>query len=160
FQADGKWLQVVGVARQAKYSSFSEPPKAFFYVPLRQNFSIRVNLFIRTARAPVAIAAELAREIHTLDENLAPSQITTMRQSINLTALSSQQIAVGLVSIFGGLALVLATIGLYGVMSYAVSQSTRELGLRMALGAEPGHVLRLVISRGLLLTTIGIVLGG
>src|SRR5262249_117699 len=77
-QADGKWLQVVGVARQAKYSSFSEPPKAFFYVPLRQNFSIRVNLFIRTARAPVVIAAELAREIHTLDENLAPSQITTM----------------------------------------------------------------------------------
>jgi ABC-type antimicrobial peptide transport system permease subunit len=83
-----------------------------------------------------------------------------MRQSINLTALSSQQIAVGLVSIFGGLALVLATIGLYGVMSYAISQSTRELGLRMALGAEPGDVLRLVISRGLLLTTIGIVLGG
>jgi len=160
FQVNDKWMQVLGVAKQAKYWSFSEPPKPFFYVPLRQNFSTRVNLFIRTSRAPSAIAAGLAREIHTVDENLAPSEVITLRKAINRTALSSQQIAVGLLSIFGGLALVLATVGLYAVMSYAVSQSTRELGLRMALGAEPAHVMRLVISRGLLLTAMGILLGG
>ena len=78
---------------------------------------------------------------------------------MNLTALSSQRIVVALLGIFGGLALLLATIGLYGVMSYAVSQSTRELGLRMALGAAPSDLLWLVLSHGFALTAGGVVLG-
>jgi ABC-type antimicrobial peptide transport system permease subunit len=82
-----------------------------------------------------------------------------MREQINLSALASQKIAVGLLSIFGGLALLLAAIGLYGVMSYAVSQSTRELGLRMALGARASDVLRLVMSHGLALSAGGVLLG-
>ncbi|HEX7955257.1 MAG TPA: ABC transporter permease, partial [Burkholderiales bacterium] len=159
-QDGAKWMQVIGVAKLAKYSSFAEAPQAFFYVPLRQNFSLRANLFIRTSQTPAAIAAELTREIHTVDANLAPSEVITLRRAINRTSLSSQQIAVALLTIFGGLALLLATIGLYALMSYAVSQSTRELGLRMALGAQPADVLRLVISRGLLLTGTGILLGG
>src|ERR1700674_4009607 len=81
-----------------------------------------------------------------------------MREQVDRST-SSQQIAVGLLGIFGGLALVLAAIGLYGVMSYAVSQSARELGLRMALGAEAADLLRLVMSHGLALTAGGVVLG-
>jgi ABC-type antimicrobial peptide transport system permease subunit len=82
----------------------------------------------------------------------------SLQEQANRTT-SEQLVAVALVALFGGLALLLASIGLYGVMSYTVSQSTRELGLRMALGAAPSNVLRLVLSRGLLLTTTGIVIG-
>jgi len=160
FQVKDKWVRVIGVARMAKYGSYGEAPKTFFYVPLRQDFSIRVSLNIRTARDPVMIAGDLARIIHQLDENLAPTEVITMRQHINYSALRAQQVVVALLSIFGGLALLLAAVGLYGVMSYAVSQSTKELGLRMALGARQSHLLKLVFSHGLVLTGIGIVLGG
>ena len=154
-----KWFRVVGVAKLAKYGSFGEAPKPFFYVPLHQDFSSRANLNIRTSHDPAAMAADLTRIIHELDANLAPSEVITMRQHIDRSALRSQQIAVALLSIFGGLALLLAAVGLYGVMSYSVSQSTRELGLRMALGARPAHLIQLVLSHGLLLTAIGVGVG-
>jgi ABC-type antimicrobial peptide transport system permease subunit len=130
-----------------------------FWVPARQNFSVRVNLSVRTSRDAAGLAAALTREVRALDANLAPSELITMRQHIDQTALASQQVAVALLSVFGGLALLLAAVGLYGVMSYAVSQSTRELGLRMALGAGPANLLRLVMSQGLTLTAIGLLLG-
>jgi predicted permease len=158
-QVKGKSLRVVGVAKLAKYGSFAEAPKPFYYVPLRQDFSVRVNLNLRSSQDPASMAADLTRIIHELDANLAPSEVITMRQHINRSALRSQQIVVALLSIFGGLALLLAAVGLYGVMSYSVSQSTRELGLRMALGARPSHLLRLVLTHGLRLTVIGVVLG-
>ncbi len=158
-QVKGQSMRVVGVAKLAKYATFTEAPKAFFYVPLRQNFSIRATLNIRTSVQPATLAASLAREIHALDGSLAPFDVITMRESINFTALSSQRIVVALLAIFGGLALVLAAVGLYGVMAYAVSQSTRDLGLRMALGARRSNLLWLVISHGLALTAGGVVLG-
>jgi ABC-type antimicrobial peptide transport system permease subunit len=105
------------------------------------------------------MAAALAREIHTLDGKLAPSEVMTMRQYINVTALASQQIIVALLTIFGGLALLLAAIGLYGVMAYSVSQNTREFGLRMAMGAGRKDLLWLVMGHGLALTAGGVVLG-
>jgi len=158
-QVRDKSLRVVGVAKLAKYGSFSEPPKPFFYVPLRQNPSIRTTAAIRTTKDPAAMAADLTRVIHELDPDLAASEVITMRQHINRTALSRQQIGVALLSIFGGLALVLAAVGFYGVVSYSVSQSTREIGLRMALGARRSDVLRLVLSHGLWLTAIGVTVG-
>ena len=158
-QVKGRWMRVVGVARTAKYETFSEAPKSFFYVPLRQNFSIRASLNVRTQQDPKALAPALARIVRGLDANVAPGEIITMRKSIDLTALSSQQVAVSLLSIFGGLALLLAAVGLYAVMSYSVSQSSRELGLRMALGAAPSDLLRSVMSHGLSLTAAGVVIG-
>src|SRR6266481_4947589 len=157
-QVKSRWMQVVGVAKDSKYQSVREAPKPFFYVPLRQNFSRGAGLFIRTPLSPGTMATALAREVHALDGNLALYEVITLQEQVDRST-SPQQVAVTLVGILGGLALLLAAIGLYGVMSYAVSQSTRELGLRMALGAGTSNLLRLVMSRGLALTAGGVLLG-
>ncbi len=157
-QVKGRWMQVIGVAKDSKYESVRETPKPFFYVPRRQNFSIGAGLFIRTPLPPETLAAALAREVHALDPNLAPYEMITLQEQMDRST-SPQLVAVTLVGVLGALALLLAAIGLYGVMSYAVSQSARELGLRMALGAGASNLLRLVISRGLALTAGGALLG-
>jgi predicted permease len=157
-QVKGRWMQVVGVARDSKYQSVREAPKPFFYVSRRQNFSVGGGLYIRTPLRPETIGMSLAREVHALDGNLALYEVITLQEQLDRST-SPQMVAVTLVGILGGLALLLAAIGLYGVMSYAVSQSTRELGLRMALGAGTSNLLRLVMSRGLALTAGGVLLG-
>jgi predicted permease len=157
-QAKGRWMQVVGVARDTKYSSLLKPARPLFYVPLRQSASTTVSLFLKTARPPNTVAPQLIREIHALDPNLSPYEVLTMREQVDRST-SPQQVAVALLTMFGSLALFLAAIGLYGVMSYSVSQSTREFGLRTALGAAPRSLLQLVLSRGLVLTAVGILVG-
>jgi predicted permease len=157
-QVKGRWMQVIGVAKDSKYESVRETPKPFFYVPRRQNFTVGAGLYIRTPLSPETMAAALTREVHALDANLALYEVITLQEQLDRST-SPQQVAVTLVGILGALALLLAVIGLYGVMSYAVSQSTRELGLRMALGAGASNLLRLVMSRGLALTAGGVLLG-
>jgi predicted permease len=157
-QVKGRWMRVVGVAKDSKYRSVRETPKPFFYVPWRQNFSVGGGLYVRTPLSPETMATALAREVHALDVSLAPYEMITMQEQVDRST-SPQKVAVTLVGVLGGLALLLAAIGLYGVMSYAVSQSARELGLRMALGADASNVWRLVMSRGLALVAGGVVLG-
>jgi predicted permease len=157
-QVKGKWVQVVGVAADSKYASMRETPQPFFYVPLLQDFARGGGLNIRTTQPLKTVEAEVAREVRALDGNLALYEMITLQEQVDRST-SPQQVAVTLVTVLGGLALLLAAIGLYGVMSYAVSQSTRELGLRMALGAGASNLLRLVISRGLALTAGGVLLG-
>jgi predicted permease len=157
-QVKGRWMRVIGVAKDAKYESVRELPKPFFYVPLRQNFAIQPGLNIRTFLSPQSMAATLTREVRALDANLAPYEIITLQEQLDRST-SPQQVAVTLVGVLGGLAVLLAAIGLYGVMSYAVSQSSRELGLRMVLGAGGSDLMRLVMLRGLALTGGGVVLG-
>jgi ABC-type antimicrobial peptide transport system permease subunit len=157
-QVKGLWRQVVGVAKDSKYESVREAPMPFFYVPRRQNFSIGGGLYIRTPLSPEAMATVLTREVHALDGNLALYEVISLQEQVDRST-SPQLVAVTLVGLLGGLALLLAAVGLYAVMSYTVSQSTREMGLRMALGAGAPNLLRLVISRGLALTAAGVLLG-
>lgn len=158
-QVKGRWMKVVGVAKDSKYESVRETPKPFFYVPRRQNWTIGGGLYIRTPLSAESMATAVAREVRALDVRLAPFEMIPMQEQVDRST-SAQLAAVTLVGVLGGLALLLAAIGLYGVMSYAVSQSSRELGLRMALGAGASNVLRLVMSRGLGLMLGGVLLGG
>jgi predicted permease len=157
-QVKDKWFEIVGVAKTSRYYSMREMPKPFFYVPLRQNFSVGAALNIRTKLRPETMAAALSRELKAMDANLALYEVISLQEQLDRST-SPQKVAVTLTGVLAGLALVLASIGLYGVMSYTVSQSTRELGLRMALGARTPELFRLVISRGLALTAGGVLLG-
>jgi len=153
-----RWLQIVGIAKNSNYRSKTETLVPFFYVPLRQNFRVQNSLLIRTPETPGAMMKAIAREVHALDPNLAPLITDRLQDQIDEISYS-QRLAVTLVALFGAMALFLAAIGLYAVMSYSVSQGTRELGLRMALGAGVKDLLRLVMSHGLRLTAAGIVIG-
>jgi predicted permease len=157
-QVKGKWVRVIGVAANSKYESMREDPKPFFYVPLLQDFVRGPVLNIQTTEPQQNISSALLCEVHALDANLALYEMISLQEQVDRST-SPQLVAVTLVSILAGLALLLAAVGLYGVMSYAVAQSMRELGLRMALGANSADLLRLVISRGLRLTAAGVFLG-
>ena len=152
-----QWMEIVGVAKLVNYQTKLEKPKLLFYVPRRQNYTVSGGLLIRTNQSPEALRTALTRDVHALDSNLAPLVFSMQDQVAEMSY--TQRLAVTLLAIFGGIALFLAAIGVYAVMSYSVSQSTRELGLRMALGANISDVLRLVMSRGLILTTGGIAIG-
>ena len=157
-QLKGRSMEVVGIAKRSHYRTKLETPKPFFYIPLRQNFVVQGGLLIRSRQSPGEMTAALAHEVHALDPNLAPVGAITMEEHV-YRGTYTQRLAVTLLAVFGGVALFLAAIGLYAVMSYAVSQSTRELGLRIALGARGPDLLRLVMSRGLVLTVGGLLLG-
>jgi len=157
-QVNGRWARVIGVAADSKYESMRESPKPFFYVPLLQDFARGPVLYIRSVQPVQSIVAALLREVHALDGDLALYETITVQEQVDRST-SPQLVAVTLVSILGGLALLLAAVGLYGVMAYAVAQSNRELGLRMALGAGTANLFRRVISRGLRLTAVGVLCG-
>jgi len=157
FQMKGRWLRVVGVAKASKHSNLVEQKKPFFYVPMRQSAG-GDELSVRSALPPKTVAKLLFREIQRLDANLAPDEVLPMREQMDRVTWT-QRAAMKLLAIFGGLALLLCAVGLYGVMAYSVSQGTRELGLRMALGARGVDLLRSVISEGIVLMAAGMTLG-
>lgn len=158
-QVKDKWMQVIGVAKDSKYHNVSEPTTNFIYLTVAQNPVTNMSLVLRTSRDAASLVPALTREIHTLDPGLGLSEVITMRKYINQETLATQQVVVALLSIFGGIALLMAAVGLYGVMSYSVSQSKRDLGLRMALGANAPHLFRIVMSSGLIVTIGGMVAG-
>lgn len=154
----GRAMRVVGIAKLSKYRDLMEPPRPFFYVPLRQSTARGQTLMIRTALGPSAMTTALAAEVRALDASLTPDQLMTMREQINRMN-QSTAMAVRLLTAFGAVALILAAIGLYGVMSFNVTQNARELALRLALGADPPSLLRNVLGSGLLLTAAGMACG-
>ena len=158
FQVNGRSTLVVGIARAVKYRNLLETPRPFFYVALRQQPAAVAVLHIRTRQPPEVLSSPLLREIRGLDPNLSPGEMITMREQVDRTT-ASQRIAVTILTVFGGVALLLAAIGLYGVMATTVAQSVRELALRMALGASATSLLRLVMASGLALTAGGLALG-
>src|SRR5262249_51110519 len=147
----GRAMRVVGVARVAKIRDLMESATPFFYLPLRQTSVRGQTVMIRTPLAAAAVAPALTSAVRALDPLLTPDPLVTMREQINRMN-QSTAMAVRLLTAFGTVALILAGIGLYGVMSFSVTQNTRELALRLALGADRSKVLGRVLRTGLLLT--------
>jgi len=156
--SSNSWIEVVGVVEDGKYFSLSEDASPYVYRNLRQTEGSYLTLAVRTTREPRSMIADLRREFQQLDAALTVYNIKTLVEHMDLP-LFPARVAAALLSSFGLLALLLAAIGLFGVMSHAVSQRTREIGIRIALGASAGQILKLIIGRGLWLTLIGITLG-
>ncbi len=154
----GNWIEIVGVAQNGKYGSLAEQPQPFVYLPLAQNYESKVTLIARSAGDPHMLLATIRKEIHGLDENLTPYDARTMLEHLALPLAPARAAATALGG-FGALALLLAAIGIFGVMSYAVKQRTREIGIRIALGADSREIIKLIIGQGARLVGIGVGIG-
>jgi len=156
----GEWFTVVGEVKDSKYRNLTESQLPYFYVPFRQVYRADMGLsfYIRTHTDPKDAIATMRREVRSIDPNVAMVSAVPLAEHI-VETLFAEKVAASLLSTLGGLALLLAGVGLYSVMAYSVCQRTHEMGVRMALGAEPQHVLKLVVSQGLTLTLIGIGVG-
>jgi predicted permease len=153
-----EFLQIVGVVKTSNYQSLGERPQACIYLPLRQNLSDSMILYVRTQQDPSTVIPSVQSEIHQLDPGLAVEDIRTGTKVID-QALWWSKIGVELLGVFGLLALSLASVGLYGIMAYSVNQRRREIGVRMALGAGQGNVWRLVLRQGMTLVLTGLAFG-
>jgi len=153
-----KFLQIVGVVKTINYQTLGETPQACVYIPLRQNYSDSMILYVRTERDPSTILAAVQEEIRGLDPALPTDDMRTGTKVID-QALWWSKIGVGLLGVFGLLALGLASVGLYGIMAYSVNQRRREIGVRMALGAGQAEVSLFIVRQGMTVVFSGIALG-
>ncbi|HYL11275.1 MAG TPA: ABC transporter permease [Candidatus Acidoferrales bacterium] len=155
---DAQPFEVVGVAGNTTVLQVNQDPQPIAYFPLRQQFSAVGALVVRTSGNPEALLGTVRSQVQQLDRNLAFTNGNTVGQFLN-QGLWAARMGAALLGIFGFLALALASVGIYGVMAYSVSQRTNEIGIRMALGARPAQVLRLVLAQGMQLALMGAAAG-
>jgi putative ABC transport system permease protein len=158
FGEDRPWLTVVGVAGDVLHRRLTEPPQPLLYRPLEQSSELAMALLVRTRGDRTDLAGNIAREVRAIDPELPVYAVRSMNELIG-AAVAQGQFLMRLLVAFGAIATTLALLGIYGVMAYAVSQQTREIGIRLAIGARPGDVSRMVMRRGMGLTAAGALAG-
>jgi putative ABC transport system permease protein len=151
-------LEVIGVAKDVKYRTLGEEAQPHMYLPFLQHYDPSMALLVKTAGDPAAMIGTVQREVQKQDAEVQGFFARTLIQHMAFSLMPAR-LAAALLAVFGLLALLLATVGIYGTISYAVSQRTHEIGLRMALGAQRSDILKLILGHGLAMTLIGIAVG-
>jgi predicted permease len=159
-EKDGPAIEIVGVAGDIQYFSLGETPNPFLFRPYSQSYRASFTLAIHTRVDPSSLTGAVRNAVASLDPTLPVFDVRSFEEHIRSgRALLGTRLGAAFAEVFGALALLLAAVGLYGLLSYAVAQRTREIGIRVALGAHTGGVLRLVVRQGLVLSVIGAVIG-
>ena len=156
---DASWIQVVGVAKDSTYLAFGEPRLSFLYLPVAQQPLTGLTLLVETPGDAAALVEPLRNLVRSVDARQPIYNVRTMREYFRTQGLQTMHLVVNLVGTMGLLGLSMALVGLYGLISYSVSRRTREIGIRIAIGAQQLDVLRIVLRQGMLLAIIGVGLG-
>jgi predicted permease len=156
--AKGPFMEIIGIAKNTVVRSIGEAPLPYFCLPRLQNYYPQSKLIAQTSLDPSSILATVRREVRGIDSNVPVFDTKVFSQHVG-ESLWAVRVGAGLLSIYGFLALVLAVLGVYGVMSYWVSQRTREIGIQRALGAQSSTVIKSVLSRSFLVVAIGMIIG-
>ncbi|MGB7282097.1 MAG: ABC transporter permease [Candidatus Acidiferrum sp.] len=158
--ANGPFIEVVGIVQNGKYQNVTEDPQTFFYLPIDQSYTSIRTIHVRTSVTPETLALQIESQIHDLAPGLPITQVQTMTESLQgANGFFFFRFGAQLTAIMGLLGLILAVVGIYSVVSYAAVQRTQEIGIRMAMGAAPRDILKMVLRQGLGVVGIGLTLG-
>jgi len=157
--ADNSWVQIVGLAKTSKYTFIAEPPTEYIYLARRQKKLQRMIMLVQSAGDPSTLVGPMRQVVHTLDANMPIYNVSTIEELYRMRAVRIFDVIVATVGALGAMGLSLCIVGLYGLVAYAASRRTREIGIRMAIGANAGAVLRMVLRQGAVLVMAGLGLG-